>query len=73
MKEWNVKIEDRKDNQMEYLCERCKNRPIPKGLKQIKCLVCGKDSVKIYDAVEICSDCLIKENKCDVCGQKLIN
>jgi len=44
-----------------------------RGIKFFKCEKCGADSTNYSNGVNICHECCIKSNTCEVCGKKMIN
>jgi len=51
------------------LCENCKNKPVARGLKSIKCLSCGENKLTNYAYNSgICENCSDKLAKCVCCG-----
>lgn len=65
------------------ICEKCRNKAIVRGMKQIKCFKCNKETMINYIYSNICSECsdnlnicqycgeIIKKQTCYICGSKL--
>ena len=52
------------------LCHKCKDKPVARGVKSIKCFSCGEDVV-INVEHSICSDCSNKLGVCSKCGREV--
>ena len=55
------------------ICKECKNKPIIRGLKSIKCINCSKETIVNYAFTNICNDCSDTYLKCQCCGKELKN
>lgn len=44
---------------------------VAKGIKVIKCCICGKEGTTYANGVSICKECATKDKICIVCGKPL--
>lgn len=42
-----------------------------RGIKNFKCTVCGKDSSNYSNGIDVCRDCCIEKNICEICGDDM--
>ncbi|MFW6242692.1 MAG: hypothetical protein ACOC2W_00875 [bacterium] len=53
-----------------YLCQDCISKPIARGIKEIKCMYCGKKRLVNALHLDVCNECSLKKNICQKCGNK---
>lgn len=53
------------------LCKDCKSKPVVRGIKNIKCFKCSKDSMVNYAFSDICGDCSDTLCICQCCGKDI--
>lgn len=54
------------------VCKECKNKPLVRGISQVICAMCGKDSATMYGDFNICNDCSDEYARCKRCGKKIL-
>ena len=52
------------------VCKECKNKPLVRGIKFVKCLKCGKDCHVMYGDLDICEECSDEFGICNRCGKE---
>lgn len=56
------------------ICKDCKTKPLARGVKMIKCLVCKESKwVNHFYSNHICSDCSDKMGICQYCSKEIRN
>ncbi len=56
------------------LCEECKNKPIAKGIKLIKCWCCLREvAINMAYNSHLCRECSEKRCECECCNKRIIN
>ena len=51
------------------ICKDCKNKPIVRGIKHIKCFKCGKKAIVNSVYGHICDNCSDTYIICQYCGK----
>lgn len=53
-------------------CNNCRNKPVARGIKNIRCVGCRKDTVVNFSSTgHLCGKCSYEKRKCVICGAKL--
>lgn len=42
-----------------------------RGIKIFKCVECGCDSQNYMNGIDVCRECCIKANTCEICGKEI--
>ena len=50
------------------LCKECKNKPIARGVKKIKCLHYKTNGITNCEYINLCNTCSYMIRKCQRCG-----
>jgi ribosomal protein S27E len=53
------------------ICKECKDKPIVRGIKHIKCFKCGKEAIVNSAYNNICNDCSGTYVICQYCGKEI--
>lgn len=53
------------------ICKECKNKPIARGIKFVKCFRCDENTTVNSFHKNICNDCSDKYQVCQYCGNKI--
>lgn len=53
------------------LCKDCKDKPLARGIKIIKCFKCGKETIVNCDYSNVCNDCSDIYVICQYCGKEI--
>ena len=53
------------------ICESCNNKPLHRGLKQVKCFKCGKIVMINSAFFDICENCSVIHHICQYCGKQI--
>ncbi|MGL5328878.1 MAG: hypothetical protein ACRDD7_06390 [Peptostreptococcaceae bacterium] len=48
-----------------------KNCDKARGIRQFKCLVCGKEATNYANGIMVCKECCVKRNECQICGRDM--
>ena len=51
------------------ICGKCLNKPMARGIKNIECVVCLKQSMVNVKHTNVCFDCSNEHNICQSCGE----
>lgn len=54
------------------ICNKCKDKPLARGVKQVKCFKCGKDTLTNSFYSDICDNCSDENLICQYCGEYII-
>ncbi len=52
------------------ICNNCKDKPVVRGVKDVKCLKCGDITITNSNYINICKNCSDKLLLCQCCGYK---
>ena len=55
------------------ICNKCKDKPILRGIKIVKCVKCNKDTAISYAYSNICNKCSDTHMICQCCGKEINN
>jgi len=53
------------------ICNKCKDKPILRGIKFVKCVKCNEDTAISYAYNNICNDCSDNYLICQCCGKEV--
>jgi len=53
------------------ICNKCKDKPILRGIKIVKCVKCNKDTAISYAYSNICNKCSDTHMICQCCGKEI--
>jgi hypothetical protein len=52
------------------ICDKCKNKPVARGIKNIVCFSCNKSAIVNCFHTNICNKCSDENIICQYCGEK---
>jgi ribosome-binding protein aMBF1 (putative translation factor) len=52
------------------ICGRCADRAVARGIKDVKCKMCGMEAMVNVNHVDVCFSCSNQYNICQSCGDK---
>jgi len=53
------------------ICRDCENKNIVRGIKHVKCIKCGKDTMVNFVYSNICLECSNNNLICQCCGKEI--
>jgi len=53
------------------ICNKCKDKPILRGIKFVKCVKCNEDTAISYAYSNICNNCSDTYLICQCCGKEI--
>jgi len=53
------------------ICDECKTKSLARGMKKVKCEICGEETYINYFFFNICEKCSNKLNYCQRCGKQI--
>ena len=53
------------------ICKECENKNIIRGIKHVKCINCGKDTMVNFVYSDICLECSNNLLICQCCGKEI--